>query len=86
MCEIQPTYLADVERGQRNIRLQSLEKIAMGPPSKIIRLEDLKLEDDYMEKKELQLLISEKLNGSSQDELKLVIKLIDEILNFVDKK
>ncbi|MFJ5563203.1 MULTISPECIES: hypothetical protein [Lysinibacillus] len=39
-----------------------------------------------MEKKELLLLLSEKLNGRSQDELKLVIKLIDEILNFVDKK
>lgn len=89
MCEIQPTYLADVERGQRNITLQSLEKIAMGlgeSPSKIIRLENLKLEDDYMGKKELLLLISEKLNGRSQDELKLVIKLIDEIFNFVDKK
>ncbi|MGE7023358.1 helix-turn-helix domain-containing protein [Solibacillus cecembensis] len=88
ICEMQPTYLADVERGRRNITLQSLEKIAAGlgeSPSKIIRLENLKIEDDYMEKHELLLLINEKLNGRSQEELKLIIKLIDEIFGFIDK-
>lgn len=38
-----------------------------------------------MEKPELLLLLSDKLKGRSQEELKLVIKLIDEIFGFIDK-
>lgn len=38
-----------------------------------------------MEKHELLLLLNDKLNGRSQEELKLVIKLIGEIFGFIDK-
>lgn len=87
-CELQPSYLADVERGKRNITLQSLAKIALGlevPPSKVIGFGNLKAGDDFMGKQELLLLINEKLHDRSKEELKLIIKLLDEIFGYLDR-
>lgn len=86
-CSLQPSYLAGVERGERNITLQTLEKISTGleiSSTKIFQFGDIQIENQYFNKEELLKVLFEKLMNRSEREITMVIKIVDEILNVIE--
>ncbi|WP_185960117.1 helix-turn-helix domain-containing protein [Planococcus soli] len=87
-CGVQVTYLAGVERGERNITLQTLENLAEGleePPVAILEFKNLKVDKEHVDRKELLTLLVSKLNKRSLKETQLAYKILDNIFDFIDK-
>lgn len=83
-CEVQPSYLAGVERGERNITLHTLENLANGleeTPFTILEFHNLKIDTEYLNKKELMNILVNRINKASEKELNSIIRIIDEILH-----
>ncbi|RNC96138.1 helix-turn-helix domain-containing protein [Lysinibacillus halotolerans] len=88
-CGLQTSYLAGVERGDRNITLQTLEKIIEGleeVPARIFNFEALNLDEKYLQKKDLSMLLFNLLENKNEDEIRLILKLANEIFNTFKKK
>lgn len=80
-CELQTSYLAGVERGERNITLQTLDKIARGlevNAQQLFELENpMKQLPIEMEKK--IYLFTNELKNKSNKEIDLIIKIANEV-------
>lgn len=88
LTEIQYTYIGGIERGERNISLQTLEKLAEGlavAPYELLKFENISpLENNYG-KETLIELNRNILLTRNEDEIKLLLKINEEILNYLDK-
>lgn len=87
-CGVQTTYLAGVERGERNITLQTLENLAAGlneSPAAILEFNNLKFDDEYLQRSELLTLIHSKLSNRSLKEIQLAYNIFEDIFDFIDK-
>lgn len=76
-CELQTSYLAGVERGDRNITLQTLEKIADGLEVNAKQLLELEspLNKISLEKTDLLQIFTGYLEDKSEKEIKLIIDI-----------
>lgn len=86
-CGLQTSYLAGVERGDRNITLQTLEKITVGLE---INAKDLFELDSPMkqlpiETEQLIRMFAEQLKLKSDVEVKLIIELANKIFETYTK-
>ncbi|TGN33108.1 helix-turn-helix domain-containing protein [Lysinibacillus sp. S2017] len=81
-CDLHTSYLAGVERGERNITIQTLEKIAQGleiSPVNLLKVDQLNIDDQYFNKQgKLHLLIN-LVNEFSEDEISKLINIVREI-------
>lgn len=80
-CELQTSYLAGVERGDRNITLQTLEKIASGleiNAKELFELE-LPLNNLTLEKTHLLQIFTSYMQDRSEKEIKLLIEIANNI-------
>ena len=80
-CELQTSYLAGVERGDRNITLQTLEKIAKGLEVNAKQLLELEspLNKLPLEKNDLVRMFSNYLEDKSEKEIKLIIDIAKSV-------
>lgn len=88
-CDLQTSYLAGVERGERNVTLQTLEKIIKGleeVPVNILKFDDLNFDKEYLDKKELILLLISLLEDKSKEEVDLILKISKSIFNTYQEK
>jgi len=87
-CGLQTSYLAGVERGDRNITLQTLEKITTGleeVPSTIFNFESIKMDNKFFEKKDLIMLLLNLIEGRSEAEIRLILKIATEVFSTYKK-
>lgn len=87
-CGLQTSYLAGVERGDRNITLQSLERIILGlevSPTYFFRFENLDFNQDYLEKKELLVLLNNLIQNKSEEEVRMILNIITNIFSTYSK-
>lgn len=88
-CGLQTSYLAGVERGERNITLQTLEKIIDGlevVPANIFNFDMLNIKERYFDKKELITLLLNLVETKSENEIKLILNITNDIFTtFKDK-
>ncbi|KAB0443981.1 helix-turn-helix domain-containing protein [Lysinibacillus fusiformis] len=83
-CGLQTSYLAGVERGDRNITIQTLEKIIEGleeVPSNIFKFDTINFDNKYFEKKELIMILQNLLEDRSEAQVRLVLSIANEIFN-----
>lgn len=75
---LQTSYLAGVERGDRNFTISTLEKIILGLE---ILPDDLFKVDTYskLEKNDIILKFTNDLQNKSKDEINLIINITNEI-------
>ncbi|WP_337982332.1 helix-turn-helix domain-containing protein [Lysinibacillus sp. C5.1] len=87
-CGLQTSYLAGVERGDRNITIQTLEKIIEGleeTPSSIFKFDTLNINNKYFEKKELIMILQNLTEGRNEAEVRLILNLATEIFRTYEK-
>lgn len=83
-CGLQTSYLAGIERGDRNITIQTLEKITEGleeAPSSIFKFDTLNYNNKFYEKKELIMILQNLIEDKSEEEVRLVLNIANEIFN-----
>ncbi|MBD8135091.1 helix-turn-helix transcriptional regulator [Bacillus sp. CFBP 13597] len=86
-CGLQNTYIGGIERGERNISLQSVEKLAEGlsvAPFELFSFDDLNLYDISTDK---TVLIESHINlllGRSKDEIVFLQRMAKEVLTLLD--
>ncbi|MFJ7953923.1 helix-turn-helix domain-containing protein [Lysinibacillus sp. NPDC096418] len=87
-CGLQTSYLAGVERGDRNITLQTLQKIIEGleeTPSTIVNFKNVNIDSEYYEKKDLIMLLQNLIEGRSEEEVRLILKIATEVFTTYGK-
>jgi transcriptional regulator with XRE-family HTH domain len=88
-CGLQNTYIGGIERGERNISLQSVERLAEGlgvVPFELFKFDDLKLYDISNDKsalieKHINLLLTR-----TEEETKSLLMISKEILDLMDNQ
>ena len=83
-CGLQSSYLAGVERGERNITLETLEKISQGleeVPLNIFRFDSLNINEEHLKKKDLTLLLVNLIENKSEEEIRLILNIATDIFN-----
>ncbi|MNG15246.1 HTH-type transcriptional regulator SinR [compost metagenome] len=86
-AEMIDTYLAGVERGERNISLESLEKIVKAldaEPIDAFRFGQLEPAKDLQDKRELIRLLSAFLEERSLEEIALVRRMAKDVMATID--
>lgn len=80
-CDFQSPYLSDVERGERNITLQTLNKIldALEVEASSLLIPNNTESEENNSKSETISLISHILSDKSEQEINMVLTLITEI-------
>lgn len=85
-CDFQSPYLSDVERGERNITLQTLNKILdaleVDPGSVLV---PLSIEETTEIKEELKQLFLNVLEDKDENELRMLLNISKEIFNTYKK-
>ncbi len=86
-CGLQTSYLAGVERGDRNITLQTLEKISVGLEVNAKELFELEsaIKTLPIETEQLIHMFASQLKTKSEKEIHLIIKLASEIFETYTK-
>jgi transcriptional regulator with XRE-family HTH domain len=83
-CGIQTSFLAGVERGDRNITLQTLEKIITGlevVPANIFNFEGININQEYYKKKELISLLLNLIENKNEAEIRLILNIATDVFN-----
>ncbi len=83
------SYISDVERGTRNISLQSLEKIINSldiTPNEIFNFKEIDSNNDLDDKRMIVEIIRSLLMSRRLDEVKFIQKVAKEFINTVDNK
>lgn len=81
-CSLHTSYLAGVERGERNITMQTLEKIAHGleiSPIDLLKFEGLDIDENFFNKQEKLKLLLNIMNDFNEHELSRIINIVREI-------
>lgn len=88
-CGLQTSYLAGIERGERNITLQTLEKIIIGleeGPVNFFRFSNLNLVQNDNNKDDLIVLLLNLIENKSVEEISLILNVANEIFNTYEGK
>ncbi|MEK4385958.1 helix-turn-helix transcriptional regulator [Solibacillus sp. FSL W7-1436] len=81
-CGLHTTYLAGVERGERNITMQTLEKIAHGleiSPIELLKFEGLDIDEQFFNKQEKLKVLLNIMNDFNEREISRIINIVQEI-------
>ena len=81
-CGLHTTYLAGVERGERNITIQTLEKIAHGleiSPIELLKFEGLDIDEQFFNKQEKLNVLLNIMNDFNERDLSRIINIVQEI-------
>ncbi|MGG2197544.1 helix-turn-helix domain-containing protein [Paenibacillus validus] len=87
MAGLQDTYLGGVERGTRNISMETLEKIihALGvSPVDVFRFGDIDTDADLHEKGEILRVHNELLSERSMEEVRMIQRIVRDMLTTFD--
>jgi transcriptional regulator with XRE-family HTH domain len=83
------TYLAGIERGERNIALETLQKIVTAlevEPIDAFRFGELELDEGLEEKRDSIRLLAAFLEERSLEEIRLVRMIAQDIMNTIDSE
>ncbi|MEX5518395.1 helix-turn-helix domain-containing protein [Bacillus cereus] len=83
---LQQAYIGGVERGERNISLLTLQKIAVGlevSPEKVLNLGNIRLIDNP-QREEFLSIITSLIHQKNIDELQFILKFIHNFSEFVE--
>ncbi len=86
---LQNTYIGGIERGERNISLETLEKVAKGlevNPIVFLEFTDVEIEKNFLEKHSILEVHVSLLQGRRVDEIKLIHGTVKNILLLLDSK
>lgn len=86
-CGFQYSYLSDIERGERNISMETLEKIihALGVvPVEIFTFTHATTDNEVIEKRMVIESIRALLNGRNTEEVKFIHRVTNDFVNTVD--
>ncbi|MGM0836556.1 MAG: helix-turn-helix domain-containing protein [Bacillota bacterium] len=89
MSDIQYTYIGGIERGERNISLETLEKItnSLGISlSEVFQFKNLNVDEQHFNKHQLIEINRSLLENRSNEEIKLIHKTIKNILELIDNQ
>ncbi|MBV6715882.1 helix-turn-helix domain-containing protein [Paenibacillus chitinolyticus] len=84
---INASYIGTVERGERNISLETLEKVIIGlnvTPTEMFQFHQADDHDLKVEKKEILEVLNSLLYSRSLEENKLIFRVIKDILDTID--
>ncbi|MDA1987122.1 helix-turn-helix transcriptional regulator [Bacillus anthracis] len=85
---LQQAYIGGVERGERNISMLTLQKIAVGlevSPDKVLNFSNIKSLDNP-QKEEFLSIINSLLHQKNVGELKFILKFLHDFSEFVENK
>ncbi len=88
-CDFQSPYLSDIERGERNITLQTLTKIlnALDVDSGNVLIPERIQESANQDiKKELLQILLNSLEDKSEDDIRMLLNVSNEIFSTYKKK
>lgn len=88
-CDMESTYLAGVERGERNISLESLERIVSAleaEPIDAFRFGDLELGKGLEGKRDAIRLLASFLEERSLEEIELIRRLAKDVMVTIDSE
>jgi transcriptional regulator with XRE-family HTH domain len=86
---LQYSYIGGVERGERNVSLETLEKIIDGlgiTPYELFKFEESNLVSSVFDRKRKIEGINNLLIDRTAQEIELIFKLIKDIVNIIDSK
>lgn len=86
---LQYTYIGGVERGERNVSLETLEKIIEGlgiTPYELFKIEESEIDSTWFDKRRKIDGINNLLLGRDEKEIAMVYRLIKDLLDIVDSK
>lgn len=87
-CDFQAPYLSDIERGERNITLQTLTKILYAldiSPSRILIPSNIQDSKDRNIREELIQILLNSLEDKSEDDIRMLLNVSNEIFNTYKK-
>ncbi|MEH7547752.1 helix-turn-helix domain-containing protein [Neobacillus vireti] len=85
-CGLQYTYIGGIERGERNVSLQTIEKLAEGlavPPYELLKPNDINNEEIFKENIKIVEIYQDLLLKSEKD-LKSLLKINREIVGLLE--
>ncbi|WP_019639979.1 helix-turn-helix domain-containing protein [Paenibacillus fonticola] len=85
---IHVTYISDIERGERNISMETLEKVISAlevNPVEVFRIEGIEDIEERADRQELIEALNSLLSGRRTEEVKLVLRLAKDVLGTYDK-
>lgn len=88
-CELQVPYLSDVERGERNITIQTLSKILNAlesNPAAVLIPNPFEENNNEDSKYETIKLISNILHNKTDSEIQMILNVINEIFKVYENK
>lgn len=83
-CDLQTSYLAGVERGDRNITLQSLERIIVGlevSPVHFFSFGSIDINQHLLGKKDLTILLNNLIDNKEEEEVRMILNIATEVFN-----
>lgn len=81
-CDFQAPYLSDVERGERNITLQTLNKILnalQAQPGRVLIPESKSTENEDKIREELLQLLFNTLEDKDENDIRMLLNISNEI-------
>jgi transcriptional regulator with XRE-family HTH domain len=84
---IHVTYISDIERGERNISMETLEKVITAldvSPIEVFRIEGIEAIEDRADKKLLIEALSSLLAGRKTAEVQMILRLTKDVLTTFD--
>jgi transcriptional regulator with XRE-family HTH domain len=88
IAQIHNRYISDIERGERNITLETLEKVITALnvlPNEIFKFENIESIEDRTDKKILMNALNSLVSGRKVEEIQLVLRLVKDMLETYDK-
>lgn len=85
----QDTYIGEIERGNRNISLKMLAKIADALEVSIDELfefGDIKETEGMLQQQQLIEIVKSKLESRSMEDIRLVQRILDDLFNTIDEQ
>jgi transcriptional regulator with XRE-family HTH domain len=88
-CGLQYTYIGGIERGVRNVSLQTIEKLAEGlgaAPFELLQFKEVDPQDIFNDKRALVESLRNLLLDRSEEEIRTIHNIAIEILKLRDIK
>lgn len=85
---IHVTYISDIERGERNISMETLEKVISAlevNPIEVFRIEGIESIEERTDRQVFVDALNSLLTGRKIEEVKLVFRLAKDVLSTYDK-
>lgn len=85
---IHVTYISDIERGERNISMETLEKVISAlevNPVEVFRIEGIEGIEERSDKKALMEALASLLAGRQVEEVQMILRLAKDVLGTFDK-